>query len=377
VGTADDPVFAAYVDDVKFFLRSAKEIQIVQEALRIYTEASGAEINYVKSRTMALGGWQEDIPVMGMSSHAELRILGILFKPTICSTATASWKFVTDSIRQQARDVYHRDLSLIQKVQYANAYLLAKTWHLAQVLPPPPVFVRQINMVLSWFCWKGSIFKVLLSTLRRPKLRGGLHLLHVEAKCRALLLFRLQEMNKKPTLPTVQWLHYWGLQSRSSNPSNRNSRMYKFQYLCMYALDLAYVMPQHGDETLRHCKRRLYTTLILLLQDTPGGTVMRIEQKWRHTSWIRVWTNLWSTPVDDRLIGTWYTIIHDIVPTGDRLHVIHLTTDYLCLTCQVQDTLLHRLTECGEGARHWLWIKTRLAVMLRMYPHYIPADWLV
>jgi hypothetical protein len=145
----------------------------------------------------------------------------------------------------------------------------------------------------------------------------------------------------------------------------------------MYALDLAYVMPQHGDETLRHYKRRLCTTLILLLQDTPSGTVMRIEQKWRHTLWIRVWTNLWTTPVDDRIIGTQYTIIHDIVPTRDRLHVIHLTTDNLCLTCHVQDTLLHRLTECGEGARHWLWIKTRLALMLRTDPHDIPDDWLV
>jgi hypothetical protein len=77
------------------------------------------------------------------------------------------------------------------------------------------------------------------------------------------------------------------------------------------------------------------------------------------STWIRVWTNLWSTPVDDRIIGTWYTIIHDIGPTRDRLHVIHLTTDNLCFTCQVQDTLLHRLTECGEGARHWLWIKAR------------------
>jgi hypothetical protein len=60
-------VTAAYVD-VTFLLRTAQEVQIIQEAIQLYNEASGAKIKYTKSQAMALGGWSEDIPVMGVTS---------------------------------------------------------------------------------------------------------------------------------------------------------------------------------------------------------------------------------------------------------------------------------------------------------------------
>jgi hypothetical protein len=109
-------VTAAYVDDVTFLLRSTQEVQIVQEAVHLYAEESGAEINYTKSRAMAVFGWSEDIPVMGVTYHSELLILGVVFKPTIQATADTSWKAVTNGIRNQARDMYHRDLALHQRV---------------------------------------------------------------------------------------------------------------------------------------------------------------------------------------------------------------------------------------------------------------------
>jgi hypothetical protein len=73
----------------------------------------------------------------------------------------------------------------------------------------------------------------------------------------------------------------------------------------------------------------------------------------------------------------WYTLIHDIIPTRDRLYSIDLATDNLCMKCKVQDTLMHRLIECGEGTRQWMWSKTRLALMLRVDPYYIPDYWLL
>jgi len=45
----------AYAYDVKIILRSPKDIPIVQEALRCYEDASGANLNIQKSKVMALG----------------------------------------------------------------------------------------------------------------------------------------------------------------------------------------------------------------------------------------------------------------------------------------------------------------------------------
>jgi len=45
----------------------------------------------------------------------------------------------------------------------------------------------------------------------------------------------------------------------------------------------------------------------------------------------------------------WYIVIHDIVPTNERLHAIRLVESDRCRHCGRRDTLVHGLTECNEG----------------------------
>ena len=51
-------------------------MQTLQENLHIYEEATGAEINMVKSRALAIGGWDETKKIMNIQYHEEIRILG-------------------------------------------------------------------------------------------------------------------------------------------------------------------------------------------------------------------------------------------------------------------------------------------------------------
>lgn len=48
----------------------------------------------------------------------------------------------------------------------------------------------------------------------------------------------------------------------------------------------------------------------------------------------------------------WYVVIHDILPTIERLHKIRLVDSPLCSHCGDPDTVQHRATACGEG--EWL-----------------------
>jgi len=48
---------------------------------------------------------------------------------------------------------------------------------------PPSDSIRQINAAISYFIWKGAIFKVPLSTLQKPEDNGGKALTNVTAKC--------------------------------------------------------------------------------------------------------------------------------------------------------------------------------------------------
>ena len=186
----------AYADDVTIILRAPDEIPIVQEALRCYEAASGAKLNIQKSKALALGSWNTSHSVLGIPYHDDLKILGVHMAKTIHQSATKSWSTLTGKIRAQAREAYSRDLSLHQRIRYVNCFILAKAWYTAQILPPPSDCIRQMNTATSWYIWRGDIFRVPLSTLYKRKDQGGWALINVAAKCRALLLYRLQVQGK-------------------------------------------------------------------------------------------------------------------------------------------------------------------------------------
>jgi len=79
--------------------------------------------------------------------------------------------------------------------------------------------------------------------------------------------------------------------------------------------------------------------------------------------------------LSEEIASMWYTVVHDIVPTNGRLHVIRLVESDRCRHRGRRDTFVHRLTECNEGMTVWLWTRERIAQMLRTDPSRIPADW--
>ena len=75
---------------------------------------------------------------------------------------------------------------------------------------------------------------------------------------------------------------------------------------------------------------------------------MRVPRLWPTTDWPTVWMNLQDIPVPEPSNVIRYMVIHEIVPTHDRLHMIRMVPTELCRHCHRADTLQHGLTECGE-----------------------------
>jgi hypothetical protein len=75
--------------------------------------------------------------------------------------------------------------------------------------------------------------------------------------------------------------------------------------------------------------------------------------------------------------GEWFKLIHDLTPTNARLHAINISPTDKCTICKQIDTIQHhRITECVEGQETWNWVCKKLAMIIRIDPKYIPADWL-
>ena len=111
--------------------------------------------------------------IMDIPYHTETTILGFLVTATVRESARKCWSRATALMRAQSKDAYYRELTLDKRINYIHEYLLAKEWYLTQIYPPPENSVRQLNTSISWFIWKGQIFRVPMSTLHKKKKEGG------------------------------------------------------------------------------------------------------------------------------------------------------------------------------------------------------------
>jgi len=186
-----------------------------------------------------------------------------------------------------AREVYGRDLCLSQRIQYVHAYLLANVRHIVQIFPVSKEQVRQLAMSIVWFIWKGTIFRVPLSTLQRRREEGGRELLDVEAKCRTLFLTKMRDQGAKEGTLTAGWLQRWNLRKPEGNPPNILRTPRTFEYLRIHALEWAYLEPRRLEETLRHFKRRVYGTLRSMATRATPPRELRVTQIQPGIQWVK------------------------------------------------------------------------------------------
>ena len=139
-----------------------------------------------------------------------------------------------------------------------------------------------------------------------------------------------------------------------------------------------YIPGQRRTESNRAYKKRIYISLRALSIATSTTQEMRVEKRqWPHVDWNAIWKTLTITSKSGADIAYWYKVIHDIIPTNERLHHIKISPTDNCNECNNKDTLIHRLTECGESITNWEWIKKIIARMLRTSPMNVPQEWLL
>ena len=131
-------------------------------------KATGALLNSRKSKAPAVGWWSTSTDTLNISYNAEIKILGVTFTCIIEHSMNKSWATATGKLRAQARDTYERDLSLLRRIHYVQAYLLAKIWHKAQVFPAHTTCTGQLTTTIAWYIWKWATFRLPILTLQKP-----------------------------------------------------------------------------------------------------------------------------------------------------------------------------------------------------------------
>jgi hypothetical protein len=70
-----------------------------------------------------------------------------------------------------------------------------------------------------------------------------LGLTDVDTKCRAFLLYRMWTQSQRDGEITAEWQRYWNLNVQRGNPLHVQRIPKSLEYLCIYALEMAYVEP--------------------------------------------------------------------------------------------------------------------------------------
>ena len=173
---------------------------------------------------------------------------------------------------------------------------------------------------------------------------------------------------------TAELLHNWNLQTQRGNPPHVEEIPRRLEYLRIYAMDKAYVEPHKQGEAPKTFRARVYDTLCKIKQATNPPRNVRMTMMYPKTGWEQVWMNLHATWAADSIKVNWFKVIHDILPTNERLHAIRLSSSPLYTNCGEEDTVMHRIIECDEGRKIWEWTRNRIAWILRMDPVWIPNE---
>jgi hypothetical protein len=136
------------------------------------------------------------------------------------------------------------------------------------------------------------------------------------------------------------------------NPTHVQRIPKSLEYLRIYALEMAYIEPPQQSEAPRAFRARVYETLRTIQLATNKPRDVRITLHYPTTDWDRVWSNLHATWAANAIKVNWFRVMYDILPTNERLHTIQLTDSAHCSTCGERDTIMHRITDCGEGRKY-------------------------
>ena len=211
-----------------------------------------------KSKVLAIGGWETTQKIINMTYQEETRILGFKFTNRSNLTSKEHWCRIISEARATAQEAYYRNLRLDKRIQFVHEYLLTKIWYSAQIFPIPNDGVRRLNTAISWFLWRGEIFRVPLCTLRRSREAGGWNLINIWAKSAALFIRRIRAQGQREGSVTADWMAKWNILSAVANPPHLGSVPTALDCIHVHILEAAYIPNQGNTETLNNYKTRIY-----------------------------------------------------------------------------------------------------------------------
>ena len=184
-------LLSQFADDMDVFsLCLEKSIKAIYNELECFRLQSGFTVSYEKTTLYRIGSLRHASAQMyNISefawSNKDINVLGI----TIAHEEIVQKNYVP--IIEKAKNVLnswqHRGLTLMGKVQVVNTLVASLFVYKMMVLPCIPQYVvKWMENVIRKFLWNGKKAKIAYRILQNPKKEGGLNLINLSNKDKAL-----------------------------------------------------------------------------------------------------------------------------------------------------------------------------------------------
>ncbi len=335
----------AYADDINFIVSSNDEIDKIFEGINTFCKEANAKLNFQKSSFMRVNNC--NIGPQMIAEKDFLKILGITLYADIKQTVEKNYEKLLNNINYMINLHQRRNLNIIQKIWFANTFVLSKMWYLSQIIPPENLMLAKLRKTIGKFIWNGLLYKINRCQLFLSPKKGGLSLIDIEMKAKALFIKNiLYKIEDNIVVPNIDFLL---LETSIRGLLTRNMREWLTD-----SEDL-----QNGNLT---SVKMLYFHFLDLRNHKP-----RVETEYPNIDWTQIWKNLSSSflPTDWR--AAVYLLVNDAVPNAARMRRHRISLDCpLCRVCGHNDDNIHRLRLCDGSVRTWNWLNHKLKNVLRL-----------
>ncbi|CAM5093650.1 unnamed protein product, partial [Natator depressus] len=171
-------VLSAYADDVLLVVQDPGDLARVEACQAIYSAASSARVNWVKSSGLAVGGWRQvsSLPPALQTirwSAGPLLYLGVYLSATHPSPPE-NWQNLEGGVIERIRKWTRllRCLSLRGRALVLNQLVLSTLWYRLNTLAPAPGFLSHLRRLILEFFWSGLHWAP-VGVLHLPLKEGG------------------------------------------------------------------------------------------------------------------------------------------------------------------------------------------------------------
>ena len=204
---------SAYADDITIFITKDSGFDIVEDVYNLYSKASAARLNIVKSQGLWAGSWvsREDRPLGFRWNNEGLVFLGVHLGNSN-SFLQNNWQACRDKIHKCLSGWKHLSsrMSFKGRILIANQMAASKLFHVLATLSPPQNVIDELQEKLINFVWRDGRHWLNKKMLFLNQDRGGLGLTCLQAR---ILTFRFNLLrsflNQPDGHPCFDFISYY------------------------------------------------------------------------------------------------------------------------------------------------------------------------